>query len=741
MLCPAPLYPDWVASTSGIYTKWTKSSYTTLTDSGNWLSQDADQGGPFIQYNGASGNTAGLQGIGPSVGINQPMVVEYFPQKGTNGKIEALSFGWSNTGDGTSGPSIRVYNNGDMDVWLDNALVGTYSGGGNSPDYFSQALPVGTTLAGGAQSGQAYGYNRIMLIPCRDRELLVVSSGGASFCHIFQNLPEGIGGQTITPAATFWFYVPAPVFAEIRIAPLQFAASGYVCGTPTNWRFAPPSGSPTFDVFEAISDASGQVTASVITPATNPYGLANPVQVKLTLTSAAAPNWTPFVYGCRAYYDQQTQNTAAVNLELLPYITAFTLDVSDSIGGTKATVTLQQPAAIASAGGVGITTMCHRALQISDEAGMMLNGVAEPPHWTDSYGFTPAAYDGNQEIEIEIRDLWKLCEEYIFSDPIPLDGLTLGDAYVLVAEMIGIPNSQIYVSSTAGSFTLPFTPVSGGDWGFLCDVGDKGSEILDKLHQTYASTWFHGFRPSGTNPPVLCLIDPADSGGLPSTASVTLYPSVAMATAASTTWKHVYRSYRTQILEPETNDLYVVGRDPRGGKPIVAHKADTASQAVTTAVASRPSNWLGFIRKYSWVDPSITTIGAAQYALGLLYERLTPARELVEFECEYLPGIWRGDLVALVRPDSSTVTVRIKTFSGSFEHLGTFGSSSTPNAVWRPCRYVGEVGSVIAPLDVLGTTLGAIAAAWHTLRILRKNMIKDHGEIFARRPILNQQEF
>ena len=741
MLCPAPLYPDWVSSNSGIFAKWTKSTYSSLTDSGNWLSHGADQGGAFIQYNGSGGNTAGLTGIGPSVGVNQPMVVEYFPQRGTNGKVEALSFGWSNTGDGTLGPSIRVYSNGDMDVWLDNALVGTYSGGGNSPDYFSQALPVGTTLAGGAQSGQAYGYNRIMLIPCRDRELLVVSSGGASFCHIFQNLPEGVAGQTITPAAAFWFYFPAPVFAEVRIAPLQYAASGFVCGTPTNWRFAPPSGSPTFDVFEALSDASDQVTPSVITPATNPYSLANPVQIKLALTAAAAPNWTPFLYGCRGYYDPATATTAASNLELLPYVQAFHLNVSDTIGGTRASLILNRPSAIESAGGAAITTMCHRALSLSDEVGMLLNGVAEPPHWSDSYGFSPTAYDANQDIQLEIRDLWKLCEEYVFSDPIPLDGMKLSDAYRLVASMIGIPSSQVYVSSSADSFTLPFTPVSGGDWGFLCDVGDRGATILDRLHQTYASTWFHGMRPNGTNPPVLSLIDPTDSSGPPSTPAVTLYPSVAAAEAAGKTWRQVYRTYRTQILEPEANDISVVGRDPRGGKPIVAHKADAASAAVDTAVGSRPANWLGFPRKYSWVDPAITTMAAAQYALGLLYDRLTRVRELVEFECEYLPGVWRGDLVELFRPDASVVTVRIKTFSGSFEHVGTFGGLEAPDAVWRPCRYIGEVGAAVSPLDVQGTTLSAIAAAWHTLRTLSKTMVKDHGEIFGRRPTLNQQEF
>ena len=128
--------------------------------------------------------------------------------------------------------------------------------------------------------------------------------------------------------------------------------------------------------------------------------------------------------------------------------------------------------------------------------------------------------------------------------------------------------------------------------------------------------------------------------------------------------------------------------------------------------------------------------------MNYLYDRLTPARQIIEFECEYLPGVWRGDLVTLNRPgEEEPVTVRIKTFSGVFEHVGTFGGNSTPDGVWRPCKYVGEVGSLICPLDVPGTSLTAISAAWHSLKAVSKQMIKEGGEIVARRPILNQQEF
>jgi len=740
MLRPAAKYGGWTTSDSGIYAKLGPADFGL---SSPWTGHQADLGGDFMLYNAA--NSSGLSGVGPTLGVNQPMVVELFTQGVTNAPYGILDVGWSNTGDSTAGVAVRFYADGSADVYKNGYQVGAYSGGGGSPNYFDQALPQGPTLGGGSTPMTPRGYQTILLIPCRDRELLVVSSMGGSFCHIFQDLPEGTGGLTITPGESFWFKVQTPVAANLRFAKLQYAANGFVCGAPSGWRQT-PSGSPSFVVYQSLSQTgAGLVTPSVVTPAANPYSLANPMQTKLALTGGAAPNWTPFVYGARAYYPPTTGETATPEggaLELLPDVTAFHLEVTDTVGGTRAAVTLKQPEAIGTAGGEDITTQCHRAIQVSDEHGMILNGIAEPPHWTDAFGFTADGYDQNQQIGIEIRDLWKLAEEFVFSEPVPLDGLTLSAAYALVASMIGIPNSLVYVSPAGADFALPFMAPSGGEWAFLCDAGDKGAEVLDRLHQTYAATWFHGFRPnpSPASPPVLSLIDPADTTAgysLPSTASVTLYPSIADSGA---TWQTVYRSYSTQILEPEANDVTVTGRDPRGGKPIVAHQADTASQAVSTAPASRPANWLGSIRKFGWVDPSITTIDAALYACGLLYSRLTQAREIVEFECEYLPGVWRGDLVTLNRATGDPVTVRIKTFSGAFENVGTFGDSSSPDGVWRPCRYIGEVGSLVCPLDVYGSSVRAIAMNWNTLKALSKQTVFVGGEIVARRPVLNRQE-
>lgn len=768
MLRPACFYPEWSASNSGIYSKYGLGDFTLIPSVG-WGIHNPDSGGGFMQFLSPSGNTSGLQGIGTTTqAVNQPMVIEWFSQPTTNSPYAIFECGWSATGDGTSGVSLRFFADGRAEVWKSDLMVGTYSIGGNRPDYFNSHFSVATQFGGGATpQAPKVGYVQTVLIPSRDRELLVVSSMGGGFSHIFDDLAEGIAGLTITDSAPFWFYVPSPAQANLRIAQLQYASSGYICGIPSTWRNAPPLNSTEdpstginaqIQVFQSLTGV-GLVSGEVMNPGNPPTTNTPPdLPVQLQLNLSGGPSTTPFVYGARASYPSVVASTTSGDgepLELLPYTHGFHLNVSDTIGGTRATIGLMQPSAIESAGGLAITTQCHRPVQVSYEHGMILDGICEPPCWTDGYGFDSDGYDRNQYIEFEARDLWKLVEEYIFSDPIPLDGMSLAAAYSLVATSIGIPASTIYVSPSASSFYLCNAgSASGGDWNVLVDVGDKGSEWLDRLHQTYAATWFHGFRPNATNPsdpPILSLIDPSDTTpgySLPGTASAVLYRSIPEVLAAdisgvtpTNAYRFVYRRYKTQILEPETNDIWVTGCDPRTQKPILVHLQTSAMQTdayPTVAPADRSANWLGFLRKYGWVDPTLTTEAACEYVANILASRLPFAREIVEFECEYQPGLWRGDLITLDRGiGNPAVTVRIKTFSGSFEHVATFGDSDSPDALWRPCRYVGEVTPIVAPLDVYGTNVRTIGLNWNNLKALSKQRVFDDGAAIARRPILS----
>ena len=292
--------------------------------------------------------------------------------------------------------------------------------------------------------------------------------------------------------------------------------------------------------------------------------------------------------------------------------------------------------------------------------------------------------------------------------------------------------------STSG-FVLPIGGVSaGGEWNFQVQVGDRGSEILEKLHHQYAATWYHGVSPSGS----LVLKSPAD---MPSTSSLTLYRSIEDAIAAGVSAAvapyRVYRSLKKDVLEPEANEVWVTGYDFRTGRPIQIYKDDSASIDPTTAPGSRPPNWLGWRRKYAWVDGSLTTLAACRYCINLLFDRLTVARELCEFDCEYLDGKFKGDLITLDKaigysPTSNTGTaaiVRLKTFRGDFIQVGTQA------AVWRPSHYVAEITNTnVSTLGVPGTDLASIKSAWAT-KIMSKFRVDPSAATAAKRPLINVQ--
>jgi hypothetical protein len=69
--------------------------------------------------------------------------------------------------------------------------------------------------------------------------------------------------------------------------------------------------------------------------------------------------------------------------------------------------------------------------------------------------------------------------------------------------------------------------------------------------------------------------------------------------------------------------------------------------------------------------------------------------------------------------------------------VATFGDSDSPDALWRPCRYVGEVTPIVAPLDVYGTNVRTIGLNWNNLKALSKQRVFDDGAAIARRPILS----
>ena len=739
MLEPGPMNAQWITSNTGRFAKWAVGDFTLGTGSGTWKACTDDGSGAFMWYTGANDTTVSYTNF--NVGLNQGICFEFWTATAVSSRYPILNLGWSATHDASSGVCLELFGNGDIDVYKNGACVGQGKIGGDLFGYYDAAQ--------GTFGAAPKDLLRLIMIPCSDRELLVVCpTHGGGFSHVFLDLEEGVAGQTILDNAPFWFQVVPPYSppVKVRVAPIQFAASGTIASNPTGWRLAPPYSSPDVAyVYQDLTSVANGLTCSLVAATSgfpNLFSVPHPVQLQVSLSGG--PSQTPFVYGALAMFDTQTAVTStpvghAAGLDVTSYMVSATIESEDAVGGHRATIRLRNPRAIAALGSPNLDKMCDRAFALSDASGVLGSFIAESPITEDDFGMSNDDYDAALEVELAGRDGWKLAEDYEFGDCLPFDTLTLAEAFTQTCRNIGF---GIYISAAASSLKINASGVSAdGEWNMMADVGDRGSEVLQKLHQAFVPNWWLDLTFSGTQW-VLNVLAPTD---MPSTSAITLYRSIKDAIAiggysAASAPYFVYRHFKKHYLEPEASQAWTLGEDFRTGRPLIVGQTDDAAADPTTPVASRPLNWVGYLKKVAFGTPALTIMTDLQNANDLFFSRVTAPRLLGEFECEYLDGINRGQIVTLSKaldyyPETNTGTdlsVRLKTFSGGFDMVAGSG------AQWRPARYVGENSSVACPLGVGGTSIRKIKANW-ALRALSKARMDLRTSITGRRPYINVQ--
>ena len=736
-LAPGMTLPGWLTSNSGIYAKLPPSDFTLSPSSTNWVyaAMNTD-GAKFYRF---VANTGGAGGITTySVPANQPMVYEISQRTLTPGRNIIGDFGWGSSGDYTTGVALRFYSDSTADVYRNGVFIDTFTLSGQQPSYGQTdgqvpAQPVGAFFS-------------FMLIPCRERELLVIGSGGAGFSVVFDDIPEGTTGAIITPNAPVWFYSAPGVDAFNRVSLCQFASTGNAIGKRSFFRYDPgasPAGG--FQTYIDSTIPSGCSASLLVADGVNPAiayaNNTNGVRLNVTLNGTGAA--TPFIYGTRGYTVPQTGNTVGPPLELIDHTLELSYDCPDSFAGTRMSLTLSDPKAIIAEGvlldptnqpGALIDAIPERPFRVYDYDGnQILEGLNESPQFQDSTvfdtdGTTTYGDDTNkaEKVILELKDGAECANNFLFKDIIPLDGLSVTNAYKLICAELGF--DVPIVSTALDSVYISQAGNPTNRFNLQIEPGDKGLEWLERIAKTYAANYFHAIvTESGKFQS--CLKSEAD---MPSTPVVTLYDSIETAIAYGVTspmYRDLFRSSHVRMLKTEANDIYVEGYDYRTQRPILAHAADSVNMDPTIIPALRTPAWRGQRISYTWIDPSIGDMDTALYCIDLLYNRLKIARSLVEFDADYYATLPKGSLVKLqykagggVR-DATTgevqnpVTSRIKTISTRFVQVDDSGSA----AMWRPTHYVAEVGTGTAPLHTRGTDLFTIEHEW-TLRSVSKTV-------------------
>lgn len=673
-LRPRPYTATWRTSAAGDLARLRKADYDVAA-SASWVESSLRFDGDVRLH--SKGSLAATVTTLASWPRNQPFWLSWHVYNTGNENFDQLQFGWGTPG-AADRVSLRFWSSGQVDVYKGDTKVGDGSIGAPVKQQRQQdpgqETPV-RQLAG--QVAEAF------LLPFGKRSLAVSSNQGEGFVHTFEDLDPQAPDPTITPPGQVRWLVPEGQ-ATVQLAPVRFPTSGVLVSRLFVLRHAPASGSaPTLTVradlpgYGASASWSAElVEADGVTPF-SANGVRRECRVRVTLTGDGTN--TPFLYGVSAVFERTTANTANSPTTLDTYLTRAEYTVPEEASGVELSLTVRAPAAVETAGATLLRRLGNRPMD-ARIAGVgditLLAGRTEGPEWTESVG------DETRECVLRCRDGWKALELYRIQEPEPLDGILIETALATFVKMAGFSDSDLSIEAVG--FPLPtVTEAAQGDFALIPEVGDTAAEWIRRLWETYLRTYYMGFKPTATGVKFF-LASPAALG---TAASLTLYPTDALSVAAGNpagTLGKWYRAYRETVLEPEANDLYVVGYDPRTEQPLRVGYADEASMDPTTAVALRPENWLGEPRRYGWVDPSITTEAAAAFALAVLRGRLTVARRMGEWECDLLlkgdgSPVWRGDVVAL----SGIGRFRVESFSGEFL------VENTARTV-RPFRYVGQ---------------------------------------------------
>lgn len=679
LLEPYCITDAWVTSNSGNYAKLALASFT---QTGTWETRTHTGliTGPWL----AIADTAGTGSLVTTTTYskNRGFWVAAHVYAQTKG-VKILEGGWNSTSSSASGVAFELYSNGLVIILKDGAEVGR----GKVAVQHNQTV-------------------ELLLLPYAHRELLVYSPDGegekqrgSAFSVLFDDLAEDASDPTITGGSKFWLKVPNGG-TQVMAAPVLFPSSGYCCSLKQSFMQA-PSGTDTLEewvneswvgagpfTFKAYGHPAYVSTQTIDIDAVDWAGSAftangTNIESRLKFTLGTSDTgYSPTIYGGQLAYGAtfgQTDDSEV--FDATNYCLHASLSVPEEADGVSLSLHFKSPATL-EADIPNFRRATNLPVKFSVDGVIVIDGRSNSPRWIRS------TVDGASVVEIDVDQGWKGMRNYRYAEPLPLDQLYLTSQLVYFAGHAGIESTNATI--TTSTFKLPTNTNGEVDgWSLAVEPGDTPSDWAQRLIDDYAATWIHGIRPKVAAAPEYFALDPTDVG---TTAAVTLWRSAAdsldaaKGNHATNPERWVYQlGASVETLEPEATEVRVTGYDPITDRLLQSFKVDTAAETVSTAPSSRPTNWVGEKRRFGLENGAISSQSVCNDATEILYDRLTPTRELVEWEGFFLTvaatdrPLWRGDVVRL----EGLGYYKIISFGG--EWVANHGL-----AEYEQFRYVGE---------------------------------------------------
>jgi hypothetical protein len=577
----------------------------------------------------------------------------YVPGLKDTDKSIILKAGW---GVGSAG-SVEVWfaANGTALVYKSGVLVGSYERGDSNI-----APAVGSSTSKSSRSD----FISVMMIPARKRELIVATSNGTNFSHVFADLSAATA-NTIVPAAAFSWLVPTGQ-ATVQLAKCNFETSGYVLTPVKSLRYAPPTGAGFGATFAGDNLGIGATTftASVVKSdgtAYTPNGVIKDVRGKVALTGAGTGSFG--LYAIDQIYDPAPGSTYDGTVDVTQYIKSLTLSVEEDGRATCEISAIAKQLVDAGVEQPDVTSDRPVRIALSDGAVSptyqdFFRGTLQSPRieYLDrdtSYNWATYKYSGvDRSGDFELA--W-LVESF------PYDGITAINAIIDLMLIAGY-DANIYYAGDTPLQELPYTTnISKGQYSLAPDYGDTVGSYLEKIKQEYYATWITGWMPTASGYYYQWL----DVDNASTASTMTLYQSIADATTAGVAEvlrpQRVIRSLNSYYEQPECTQVTVIGQDPNTGTWIPYTQIDNAAEDADTPPASRPRNWRGRPVCYQYRDPALNTLDAVTASCLMLYSRLTTGRTMIEFDATFLVynvsnrPVWLGDVIKLIDTDGTSI--------------------------------------------------------------------------------------
>lgn len=524
----------------------------------------------------------------------------------------------------------------------------------------NDGLPNTTTNKGTTKSkDQSNGYLNIMIMPIKDREILVHTNTGLAFSHTCTDLADGVYNQTILPADKMYVWTPNSG-CTIQLYKVRFETSGTFYGSQVKFAYPPPTGA-TFTSKSYYSAAGVVVGAS----ATGTYDLVKPdfttftpngtdqdVRIRVNLTGDG--NGSLAVEATDVYYDAPALTTANAPINITTAITSLSLSAEENGAATIRFTTRRKDMIDLAVPNYNINT--DRPIEVKIGSISLFRGVLEAPKITyeqaDTVGSASLLEYNGQDRTADFNTMMMYAA-------VPYDNNTFDTTIKDLGLQCGYAASNFNIS--ASTFVIPKSPeIAKSKYNFIPEFGDTVGKKIDDLHQTYAITWKKGWFPSATGYKYNFL----DPTLISNTPKITIYPSTTAAAAAGVPnaliHNRYYYEFNVKYESPEATAVSVLGLTPGKNQLIISRSRDSAAETPGTAPASRPRNWAGKPIDFIYTDPSITNQTAADQAKNALYSRLTQGRILAEIRGPlYVDNVtdvplWITDVIRVYNIDMSS---------------------------------------------------------------------------------------